>query len=233
MELENYFNHKQGRYTFTEQQASDFAKHVANDFNPIHDVGAKKFCVPGDLLFSLILCHSGLYQKMKFQFSGMVNSKTILQIEKSPEQIRLIDDNNKEYVLCEYAGDHLQDQALIADFALQYVRFSGKAFPHLLVPLMKDKQVMVNPDRPLVMYESMSIEMEHLDIGQLQLQLFDARLDVSGKRGRVTLEFDLIAAGKKMGCGKKYMVIGGLRPYEQSIVDAMVQEYESRVNNFQ
>jgi len=78
LDLNNYVNKEDGKFIFSQQQASDFAKNVAGDFNPIHDVGAKKFLVPGDLLFSLILQQSGLSQKMQFTFSGMVNENTKL-----------------------------------------------------------------------------------------------------------------------------------------------------------
>lgn len=49
-------------------QASDFAKTVSNDFNPIHDPGNRRFCVPGDLLFALAVERYGLAQSMQFHF---------------------------------------------------------------------------------------------------------------------------------------------------------------------
>ncbi len=36
---------------------------VVDDFNPIHDEDNKRFCVPGDLLFSVLLANVGLSQK--------------------------------------------------------------------------------------------------------------------------------------------------------------------------
>ena len=52
MLLEKYVQGNGEYFSFTRKQASDFAKQVASDFNPIHDEDAKRFCVPGDLLFS-------------------------------------------------------------------------------------------------------------------------------------------------------------------------------------
>ena len=60
MNLEKYYNLEGSKLSFTRQQASDFAKSVAGDFNSIHDVESKRFCVPGDLLFSVIIHHYGL-----------------------------------------------------------------------------------------------------------------------------------------------------------------------------
>ena len=55
MQLNQYFSETDNSFEFTRQQASDFAKKVAGDFNPIHDVISKRFCVPGDLLFAVLL----------------------------------------------------------------------------------------------------------------------------------------------------------------------------------
>ena len=73
MFLESYGNVINNKVSFSRQQASDFAKKIADDFNPLHDVDAKRFCVPGDLLFSVVLEKSGLSQNMGFTFSGMVS----------------------------------------------------------------------------------------------------------------------------------------------------------------
>ena len=45
-----------------------------------------------------------------------------------------------------------------------YVEFSGAAFPHVIIPLMAKQDVMINPARPMVIYESMLINLERLDI---------------------------------------------------------------------
>lgn len=54
MFLSPYFLKQNQSISVSAQQASDFAKKIAQDFNPIHDVGAKRFCVPGYLLFALV-----------------------------------------------------------------------------------------------------------------------------------------------------------------------------------
>ncbi|MFK5895036.1 MAG: DUF3581 family protein [Pseudomonadota bacterium] len=231
MNLNTYINNEQGKFFCSQQQASDFAKNVAGDFNPIHNVDAKKFIVPGDLLFSLILQQSGLSQKMKFNFSGMVRDNTKLHFTNvSDTKLALVDDNAKEYVSCEFSGEVTKDQQIISLFAREYVSFSAMAFPHLLVPLMHKEQVMINIDRPLIIYESMSVELEHLDFDDLQLNLHDSSLDVNGKRGRVCLQFDLMSADQKIGCGKKYMLLTGLREYEQQQIDNMVAVYNKAIS---
>jgi len=55
MNLEKYYTLSGSRLSFSRQQASEFAKSVAGDFNPIHNVDSLRFCVPGDLLFSVII----------------------------------------------------------------------------------------------------------------------------------------------------------------------------------
>ena len=56
------------KISFTRQQGSNFAKQVADDFNPLHNIDAKRFCVPGDLLFSIIIAKSGLHKKNDLRF---------------------------------------------------------------------------------------------------------------------------------------------------------------------
>ena len=55
LDIAQYVTSTDRSMQFSQQQASQFAKGVAGDFNPIHDVGGKRFCVPGDLLFACLL----------------------------------------------------------------------------------------------------------------------------------------------------------------------------------
>ena len=48
MNLEKFYSLEGSRLSFTRQQASDFAKSVAGDFNTLHDIDSKRFCVPGE-----------------------------------------------------------------------------------------------------------------------------------------------------------------------------------------
>ena len=145
------------------EQGSGFAKTISNDFNPIHDMDSKRFCVPGDLLFALVLERYGLSQQMRFDFSGMVSADTPLVMPDSPaDQFEIADAREKIYLKVSRAGDPLQDQQVLESLIKNYVFFSGQNFPHILVPLMAEKNVMINPQRPLVIYESMSLELETL-----------------------------------------------------------------------
>ena len=44
----------------------------------------------------------------------------------------------------------------------------------LLVPLLAEQNVMINPERPVVMYESMNIDLDRLDIQALALETAEA-----------------------------------------------------------
>lgn len=63
MFLTAYHSNQQHQFQFTRQQASHFAKLVAGDFNPIHDEDSKRFCVPGDLLFAVLLQKKALAKR--------------------------------------------------------------------------------------------------------------------------------------------------------------------------
>ena len=149
MFIEQYCPINQDKISFTRQQGSDFAKQVADDFNPLHNVENKRFCIPGDLLFSVIIAKSGLHKKMNFDFSGMVNDSVSLTFPNTiTNSFDLVDDNNKTYLSVSASGDKTHCPALINALTKAYVDFSGHTFPDILVKLMAEKKVMINPSRP-------------------------------------------------------------------------------------
>ncbi len=220
-------------FSFTRAQASGFAKQVANDFNPIHDEDSKRFCVPGDLLFAKILVGGGVPAKMKVQFNGMVSNDVALKFEDKDNGCQsLHDENNKEYLEFCGEGDRIYDQGVIEQLIRSYVSFSGKNFPHVLVPLMKEAGVMINPARPLVIYESMGIELDKTSLKAPVLEEAGSTLDVNGRRGNVTLEFVIRDQGEVVGRGKKTMVLSSLREFDADGMISLIDEYESRRKRF-
>lgn len=226
MNIENYYQLDGTKLSFTREQASKFAKSVAGDFNRIHDVDSKRFCVPGDLLFSVIIHHYGLRQSMGFSFSGMVNDDVtlVLPTVKSRE-ISIYDQNDKKYLDISTSGDLTKNPELINSLTRNYVEFSGHTFPHVLVPIMKENNVMINPERPLVIYDHMRIALDTLDIDSISLSLSGSEFRLYGKRGDVALNYDLSCNGEKIGKGQKKMVLSGLREFEQGKMDALVATY--------
>lgn len=229
MNLEKYCRLEGSRLSFTRQQASDFAKTVAGDFNPIHDVDAKRFCVPGDLLFSVIIHHYGLRQTMGFSFSGMVGEDdTLILPEVNAREISIYDENDKKYLDVSSNGAHSRNAQLIDSLTRNYVEFSGDTFPNVLVPLMQENNVMINTERPLVIYDHMRISLDTLDIGSVDLTLTDKIFRLYGKRGDVALNFDLRCNGDTVGKGQKKIVLSGLREYQQDKIDELVRLYNER-----
>lgn len=234
MFIESYCAIDSDHISFSRQQGSDFAKQVADDFNPLHDIDAKRFCVPGDLLFSVIIAKSGLHKKMTFDFSGMVNDNIALRFPNQiVKQADIVDSNDKVYLSVSAEDEKTHCPALINALTKAYVDFSGHTFPGILVNLMKENNVMINPARPMVMYQSMSIDLFTLEIETLELQLAQTRLTIEGKRGDAWLEFDLLSNGKHVGHGKKHMLLSGLRAYDQQSIDTMVEQYTQSKANFQ
>lgn len=232
MFLDDYFD-EDGTLRVSRQQASDFAKQVAGDFNPIHDADAKRFCVPGDLLFSLVLSKYGLSQQMTFTFQGMVGDGVELNFPQPASltenaSIAISGSNGKEYLSIERQGDISQDEEMIKALSCRYVEFSGQTFPHILVPLMTENNIMLNPERPMVIYESMFINIENMDIKNPQLELTNSSFTGDGKRGNVSLEFSITSEGKVAGKGKKNLILSGLRSFEQENIDQLVDSYSQR-----
>ncbi|MDD8061263.1 MULTISPECIES: DUF3581 domain-containing protein [Shewanella] len=229
MFLSPYFTKQDQSVFISAQQASDFAKKVAEDFNPIHDVGAKRFCVPGDLLFALVLTEYGLSQNMQFKFAGMVGDNIELHLDKNvTDQFSICDTKGKEYLHIERQGEVCKCDVQTAAFIKSYVAFSGLNFIHVLMPMMKQHQVMINPERPLVIYESMSFHLDHFNFSTISLHLAEQSLAINGKRGDVTLTFELHSEGKVIGSGVKTLVLSGLREYDDEKAQQMCERYESR-----
>ncbi|CAG8998311.1 MAG: hypothetical protein CENE_00253 [Candidatus Celerinatantimonas neptuna] len=230
MFLDDYFQHGSEGVVITPEQASLFAKCICRDFNPIHDPQAKRFCVPGDLLCALVLKYYGLSQNMVFKFTGMVNGQTILQF---PEQARdgqliITDQHQKSVLEVSFNGDISHDERLIEALVRYYGAFSGQNFPTLMMPLMAKHQVMFNPSRPLVMYDQMHLEFGKLDISDLDAELLETSLDVQGKRAEELLKFEFTEDGQVIGRGVKKLIVGGLKPYDMTAINAFADEYENR-----
>lgn len=233
MFLTPYFSQDNNQFQFTRQQASHFAKKVAGDYNPIHDEDNKRFCVPGDLLFAVLLSKEGISKKMRFDFSGMVNNGIALSVEnKCEKESAVVDANGKEYLHMSREGEVNHNAEFIEHVVTNYVQFSGMNFPHIMVPLMEEQQMMINCQRPLVIYESMEVEFSRLDLIQPEVEFSGARFDVEGKRGVVTLNFEFKENDEIVGKGTKRMVASGLKPYDQSAVDDLVERFHARKDAF-
>lgn len=226
MFLDRFHSVQHGRVHITALQASRFAKEIAGDFNPIHDPDARRFCVPGDLLFAVVVSRFGLSGHMTFQFRSLLGDNVPLEFrEPSDRTIEVCDQNGKVYLEVTRSGEITRDEQIIENFVRCYVAASGKNFPHTLQPLMESNGVMFNPDRPMVMYESMSLSLDRLDASDPELELHNAELKANGKRGNVNLEYRLLSDGSPVGEVAKHLLLGGLRPYCPDAMAGVLEEF--------
>lgn len=226
MFLDDFHTRQAEWVSISAAQASRFAKGVAGDYNPIHNPDARRFCVPGDLLFALILERFGLSQHMNFRFLSMVGDSTPLCFEESDDGLlRVLDQDGKCYLEVERDGDTTRDEAVVEAFTRCYVAFSGKNFPHYLKPLLEERGVMFNPRRPLVIYDSMGFSLQRLDALAPALALSRSSLEVVGKRGDTLLEFRITDGQSPIGVGSKKLVVSGLRDYDAKAMDEIVAEF--------
>lgn len=221
------FYAQRGEYVvISAEQASRFAKGVAGDYNPIHNPGARRFCVPGDLLFTLVLVKFGLSRQMEFRFTNMVGADTPLKFSEAENgDLHVCDESGKCYLQVVRSGEVTRDEGVVEAFARCYVAFSGKNFPHYLKPLMEQHGVMFNPKRPLVIYDSMGFSLERLDGFSPDLALNQSSLEVQGKRAEALLEFSIKSGGAAVGVGSKKLVVSGLCNYDAMEMAAIVDEF--------
>lgn len=232
MQIEEYYDLPNGKLCFTREQGSRFAKQVAEDFNPLHDADATRFCIPGDLLFSVILARYGISAHMECTFAGMVTEGVELLLPEPAEALSIVDERDKEYLRISRSGDNTQCSETIRNLSQQYVQFSGHSFPDILVPLLAKHAVMINPQRPMVMYQSMSIDLDRVDIAVPTLRSASSELVIDGKRGMAVLAFSLLDGGEPVGRGQKRILLSGLRPYDEQQMAGAVAQYERRKQMF-
>ncbi|WP_028862807.1 DUF3581 domain-containing protein [Psychromonas aquimarina] len=234
MLLESYYTKRDNLVRISAAQASTFAKQECRDFNPIHDPENKRFCVPGDLLFSLALNEYGVSESMSFTFTNMVGDNVGLVFpEADGEHIVITNEQGKSVLEISKKGSTSHDPALIESLIKNYVVFSGQNFPTLLMPLMKKHNVMFNPARPLVMYNSMSFEFDALALNApVNVELEDSLFEVEPKRANNFLHFAINDGEKSIGRGIKKMVVAGLKPYDHESITAFSAAYEARRSAF-
>ena len=245
MDIASYCSEDGEAVFFDEEQASRFAKQVAGDFNPIHDPGSKRFCVPGDLLFSVLLHRYGAAQSTSVNFSGMLDGKTRITLPSELVQpLHILDARDKPLLSLFQTGRRFRNAEFISLLCEQYVQFSGQTFPSILVPLMQSANVMINPDRPLVIYKDMTIELNDYacdlfaenasgDFDEwisppptpMTLRLADSDISVNGRKGAVRLQFSIDLAGQQIGSGEKNMLLSGLREYDAAAMQTVVDMY--------
>ena len=224
--FKDFYTQSGDEVTISAEQASRFAKGVAGDYNPIHNPDARRFCVPGDLLFALVLERFGLSQHMEFRFLSMVGANTPMTFSQAASgDIQVTDASGKCYLDVRRSGNTTFDSNAVDAFTRCYVAFSGKNFPHYLKPLMEAHGVMFNPKRPLVIYDSMGFTLERLDGLTPDLALSRSSLEVQGKRADALLDFSIESGGKLFGVGSKKLVVSGICDYDATAMDAIVEEF--------
>ena len=228
MFLNEFYSQKDSSFRFTQHQASRFAKTVANDYNKIHDVDNKRFCVPGDLLFAVSLAKFGLSETMKIDFTGMVKNDTDLTFSPLIDnKTTIVNAEQQAFMELELDGKSSNDEHIISKIIKEYVQFSGKNFPDVMVPLMRTENLMFNPARALIMYKCMQINMTRVDVSSIELKFDEAVIDVKGKRATVTFKFDFYEGNEKVGTGQKEMLLSGLIPYEESVMNGVIADYQA------
>ncbi len=234
MYLKDFYSGPNDSISITAEQGSLFAKDIANDFNPLHDVESKRFCVPGDLLFSLVLDKYGVSKKMHFTFSGMLgNGGVTLDLpETNADQFDVVGSNGKTILKVERSGEINKNESVVNALSRNYVAFSGHNFPYVLVPLMAKEKVMINITRPFVIYESMTLEFDRMDFTDPQIEMLDPDIEVKGKRANAYFRFQIKSADKVVGKGFKKIVISGVRAYEEESMQEFVDNYLARKNSY-
>ena len=170
---------------------------------------------------------------MNFTFAGMLGHGVTLDFpETDGSQFDIVGSHGKTILKVDRDGEHSQNESMIDALIRDYVAFSGHNFPYVLVPLMAKQNVMINLTRPLVMYDSMSLEFDNLDFSHPKIEMLEPELNVNGKRGDAFLHFQIKSDDKVVGKGFKKIVISGMREYEEQPMQAFVDNYLARKDSY-
>jgi hypothetical protein len=163
----------------------------------------------------------------------MVGHDVLLNFpDTDAERIDVNDKLGKTYLQVERSGDISRDSSLIESFIRDYVAFSGQNFPYVLVPLLAQENAMFNINRPLVIYESMTLSFKHLDFQQASVEMLEPKMEVNSKRATASLHFQINADGEVVGTGFKKLALSVPSAYETEPMQAFVDEYLARKNDY-
>lgn len=228
--LERFYHRDGNRLWVTAEQGSGFAKQVAGDHNPLHDADAPRFCVPGDLLFALIVERYGLAQRFALSFRGMLRAGTPLVLPARDDQpaFMITGEDAREYVAVTHESPLADDAGGRDALVRAYVACSGETFPDRLCPLLADAGVMFNPKRPFLVYDSMHLNLERAPGDGVAVTPQAPSLTLDGKRADVQFNYRIEDAHGAIGEAGKRMVVSGLRDYDAATMDRVISAYQAR-----
>ena len=91
---------------------------------------------------------------------------------------------------------------------------------------------MFNINRPLVIYESMTLSFDHLDFQQASVEMLEPKMEVNGKRATAFLHFQIKADGDAVGTGVKKLALSVPSDYEAEPMQAFVDEFLARKSHY-
>ena len=230
MFVDQYYTCHEENFYFPKHKSSAFAKQIAKDFNPLHDVKNRRFCVPGDLIFSAILSKFGANKEMTFDFKRMINGIEALNVVSSNESISVKNIQNEEMISIHRGGEITHDKVFINGFIRSYVEFSGKMFPEVILNAMKKSGVMPSLKRPLIIYVKMSFSLNVFSSNRPQVMLRETVFEKLGRKGVMSLYFDVWVNGEIIGFGEKKIFIGSVCPCDPSALQVYINSYNARNN---
>ena len=78
-------------------------------------------------------------------FSGMVPAGAELILPDPAPEMDIKDAQGKLYLSVKRSGNISESGSLVENLVRGYVEFSGHTFPHILVPLLAEQNMMINP----------------------------------------------------------------------------------------
>lgn len=220
-------------FRFIPTACSAYARNVAKDFNPIHSHLAKKYCVPGDLIFALITEMHGAHNYMRVDFLNRVGAECKLFFDTKRIALALLDVDKKLYAELATAGDKSVCPKRLKTVSNVVVSCTSGYFPYKLIDNLREENVMLSIRRSMVMLKSIEVELRNIhSASSLVAKYQSSGLELSGKRGEVKVYFQLFDDdGISVGFVTKTVLIIGIEKFNDKASKQYLDDYEGIVQS--
>lgn len=214
MDISEYYDCIDGEIHFNDLKASQFAKNVSNDQNPIHDHDNKNYCIPGDLIFSMCADVLGLGSETDLYLHHPIGKNSSILIKEAKDGFYLGRDQSGIKIFTYRKNGETTDICDTGNFLNCFARVTETLFEDAIHPQLKQKGLMINPSSPSVVLTSISIRKSENSKPVHKIKPDESVATGNVKRAKVTAKYTMNDLyDNSIGEARKTLFISGLREY--------------------
>lgn len=218
-------------FKFNAVACDAYARNVVKDFNPIHNHLAKNYCVPGDLIFALMVERGGVHGSMRMDFLNRVGKDSEYIFVSGKAGMALLDRGNKVQAQLIGSGDASVCVKCISAVSDAVLSCTSSYFPYKMMRSLRAENLMLSGCRSLVILKSIEVNVSDLHFASDLTAVFcSSSLRHSGRRGTIDAHFQLVGGnGQVLGQVIKTALIIGIERFNGKRSAQYLENYESLV----